>query len=195
MARAEEQAQQLATADPAQWITGQPEREADLAEEIVRWVYRLAQVGAWDVLDQYNPDSSGWDADVMLAWLRTAAATYATRIEQGTTEEVEAAAAEEDVPVAMAAVAAGLAAAATLHATTAAAEVVSFGGMDAARASGLTRKTWHTSSTNPRTSHAAQNGEAVDLGDVFSNGLRYPGDYAAGDVDETANCNCYLTYS
>lgn len=195
MDRADEQAQQLATADdPAAWITGQADREAELAELITGWVYRLAQVGAWDVLDAYNPDSAGWDAEMMLAWLRTAAATYATRIEQGTTERVEEAAAE-DVPVAMAAVAAGLAAAATLHATTAAAEVVSFGGMDAARASGLTRKTWHTRGPNPRASHAAQDGETVDIDDVFSNGLRYPGDYAAGEIDETANCHCHLTYS
>ncbi|WP_435112029.1 hypothetical protein [Nocardiopsis synnemataformans] len=194
VARAEDQAAELPSTSPALWIAGQADREASLAEVITGWIYRLAQVGAWDVLTEYNPDSEGWDAEVMVAWLRTAAATYAHRIEQGTTERVEEAAAAEDVPVALGVVAAGLATAATLHAVTAAAEVLSFGGTDAARASGLTRKTWRTGGPNPRVTHAAQNGETVDIDDVFTNGLRYPGD-SAGEVDETAGCHCHLTYS
>jgi hypothetical protein len=207
VARADAQAADLAAlldgpAPPdldAVWISGQPAREEEAAALITGWIYRLAQVGAWDVLDAYNPDSSGWDAEVMLGWLRTAAAAYAARIEQHTTDRLtEAAAAaaaeEQEWPVAAAAVVAGLGAAAALNAVTAAAEVLSFGGMDAARASGLTSKTWHTGGPNPRITHRAQNGETVGIDDVFTNGLRYPGD-SAGDADETAGCHCHLTYA
>lgn len=50
-------------------------------------------------------------------------------------------------------------------------------------------KTWITGS-NPRSSHAAMDGETVALSEDFSNGLAWPGD--GGDVDEVAGCNCDL---
>jgi hypothetical protein len=50
-------------------------------------------------------------------------------------------------------------------------------------------KTWNTISDNARASHAAMDGETVDIQDVFSNGLDYPGD-PTGDAAETAGCDC-----
>ncbi|MFD0384682.1 hypothetical protein ACFQ2B_27905 [Streptomyces stramineus] len=47
---------------------------------------------------------------------------------------------------------------------------------------------------NPRPSHKAQNGERVGLDDVFSNGLRWPGD-GRGEAKELANCHCTLDYA
>lgn len=38
-------------------------------------------------------------------------------------------------------------------------------------------------------------GETVGIGEPFSNGLYYPGDSQAGDVDEVAGCTCVLTIS
>jgi len=57
----------------------------------------------------------------------------------------------------------------------------------------LTSKTWRVTSGNPRDSHAAINGETVGIRDVFSNGLRYPGDFSGG-AEENANCKCVLDY-
>jgi hypothetical protein len=83
--------------------------------------------------------------------------------------------------------------AAATRATTAATEARSFGGHDAAGASGLTRKVWRTGGRNPRPSHKALDGESLALDDVFGNGLRWPGD-GMGRVEETARCNCDLDY-
>ena len=69
-----------------------------------------------------------------------------------------------------------------------------FGAHDGARAAGAGSKTWQVTSDNPRSSHAALNGETVPLGQSFSNGLRWPGDRDGG-VDETANCHCTLTFT
>ena len=68
-----------------------------------------------------------------------------------------------------------------------------FGAHDGARAAGGRNKTWHVNSGNPRSSHAAVDGETVDLGQTFSNGLRWPGDRAGG-IEETAGCECTLTF-
>lgn len=51
-------------------------------------------------------------------------------------------------------------------------------------------KTWITGG-NPRASHAAMDGETVGIDDVFSNGMKWPGD-SAGGADEVAGCNCGL---
>lgn len=53
-------------------------------------------------------------------------------------------------------------------------------------------KTWIVTSSNPRASHAALNGETVPYESVFSNGMQWPGDIDNGDVAEVANCQCQL---
>lgn len=63
---------------------------------------------------------------------------------------------------------------------------------DAARASGKTTKTWHTSSGDSRATHAAQNGMTIPIDDRFPNGLPYP--MAPAPPAETVNCECYLTF-
>lgn len=50
-------------------------------------------------------------------------------------------------------------------------------------------KTWITGS-NPRSSHAAMNGQAVPIDEPFSNGQMWPGE--SGDPDEVAGCNCQI---
>ena len=53
-------------------------------------------------------------------------------------------------------------------------------------------KTWVTTSSDPRASHAALNGETVPYGEAFSNGAQWPGDIDALGVEEVANCQCVL---
>lgn len=50
-------------------------------------------------------------------------------------------------------------------------------------------KRWIVTSSRPRSSHAALNGETVPIGKPFSNGAQWPGDPASG-VDEVAGCMC-----
>ena len=50
-------------------------------------------------------------------------------------------------------------------------------------------KVWHTTGSNPRTSHARIDGEQAGLDDTFSNGLAWPHD-SSGPADETAGCTC-----
>jgi hypothetical protein len=45
-----------------------------------------------------------------------------------------------------------------------------------------------------RDTHAAIDGERVDIGAAFSNGLRYPHD-PVGPASEVVNCRCSLTFS
>ena len=70
----------------------------------------------------------------------------------------------------------------------------SFGSREGARQSGLRTKTWQVNSGNPRPDHAAMDGETVDIEDVFSNGMRWPGD-PAGGADNNAGCECSLVFS
>jgi HK97 family phage portal protein len=75
--------------------------------------------------------------------------------------------------------------------------VAAFATVDAARQIALANnvkptKTWITG-PNPRTEHAAMNGETVPIDQEFSNGLDWPG--SGGDADEVAGCNCTVEVS
>lgn len=160
---------------------------------ILRHIYQLAQVGAWDILDEWNPDADGWAAENLLAYLDKAAATNAARMVDGRRTQLADPGKLEDFDEKLrdALTATGWAA---VWAATFGTEAIGFGRHDAAQATGLGNKTWHTTSTNPRPSHAAQNGETVAADDIFSNGLRWPGDHF-GDPEETVNCSCTVTYN
>lgn len=180
----------------ALWAAGSEDRLAQLQALLAHHGFRLAQVGAWEVLDVWNEEAEGWSADVMLAWILAAAETHAAQHEEAGRDAVATVQEEGGdgwrEALQSAAVAWGTAAAA--RAITASTELRSFGGHDAAGASGLTKKIWRTGGTNPRASHKAQNGESVSLDDVFSNGLRWPGD-GKGETKELVNCNCTLDYA
>lgn len=64
----------------------------------------------------------------------------------------------------------------------------------AARQNGGKSKTWVVSGPNPRPSHEAMDGETVGLNELFSNGMRGPGDVSGG-ADEVAGCTCTLEFT
>jgi HK97 family phage portal protein len=180
----------------ALWTKGSEDRLAQLQALLAHHGYRLAQVGAWGVLDVYNPEAEGWSAEVMLAWILAAAETHAAQHEEAGRAAVAAVQEEggDGWREALQSAAVAWSTAAAARARTAATETRSFGGHDAAGASGLTKKIWRTGGKNPRPSHKAQDGESVSLDDVFSNGLRWPGD-GQGKTKELVNCNCDLDYA
>lgn len=53
-------------------------------------------------------------------------------------------------------------------------------------------KTWRTTSGNPRSSHAALDGETVQYDEPFSNGAQWPGDIDNLSVEEVAGCQCII---
>lgn len=56
---------------------------------------------------------------------------------------------------------------------------------------GIKRHQWLTSGDDlVRESHLGVDGEVVQIGEVFSNGLLYPNDPTAGDAGEVINCRC-----
>lgn len=177
------------------WDGGAEDRLAQLQALIAEHGFRLAQLGAWGVLEDFNPEAAGWDPDVMLPWLLAAAQTHAEQHEAAGRDQVAAVEEEGgDWQAGLEHAADVWVSAAVTRAVTASTEARSFGSYDAAGASGLTRKVWRTGGSNPRPSHRAQDGEAVALDDVFSNGLRWPGD-GLGEAKEVANCNCRLDYA
>lgn len=56
------------------------------------------------------------------------------------------------------------------------------------------RKTWRTHSKHPRKAHAEMNGESVPIGELFSNGAKWPGDWVLG-IDGVAGCLCTVEVS
>lgn len=153
---------------------------------------RIAQSGASEVLDRWNPEADGWSADVMDPWLSKAADTNARRMNEGMVDqlaEVVTGAEWEDAARGVL-LAAGWAA---LWASTIGTESASFGRQDAAEASGLATKTWLTTSGNPRPSHAALDGTTIPVDGVFAIGGRWPGD-PFQPVEENAGCQCVLEY-
>ncbi|MFF2612683.1 phage portal protein [Kitasatospora sp. NPDC058046] len=175
------------------WAESSPARQAQLAALIQAHGLRLAQIGAWSVLDLYNPDADGWSADVMDGWLAAAARSHAEQFEQaGYAAALSSLGAEDGWQTGLKTAMTGWVGRAAVRAVTSATEARSFGGHDAAGASGLTYKVWNTGS-KARSTHARLDGDKVLLDDVFGNGLRWPGD-GRGEDAETANCNCRLTY-
>lgn len=166
---------------------------AGVLEPIVRaHMQRLAEVGAWEVLAQWNPESDGWGPEMVEAWIARAAATDAAAWARGMQDGIGRAATREDPDTALRAFLTSDALA-TVLAGAFALEALGFGAQDAAVKSGLGVKTWRVTSSNPRVSHAAQDGQTVRIDDIFANGLRWPGDHF-GDAGETAGCTCRLDY-
>lgn len=78
-------------------------------------------------------------------------------------------------------------------ATTGVTGAANFGAHEGAKQGGLRTKTWVSNSANPREDHAAMAGETVGIGDLFSNGMRWPGD-PAGGAENNANCQCSVAF-
>lgn len=163
-----------------------------LAAIILRSSPAVAAVGARGVLERFDPEYD-WSDDPMAGWLRAAAANTAKRTNQATEAQITAAAATPEWRDAVPAVFAARAARAPALATSITTETRSFGGHEAAKAVGARSKRWVVTSTNPRSSHAAIDGQTVPIDALFSNGGRYPGDHTLSP-DERAGCTCRLEY-
>jgi hypothetical protein len=153
----------------------------------------LAKGGAQEILVAWNPLSEGFTPAQMAAWIAKTATNDTTYLLTAITDRLRQIVGTDQFAAFMA------------HPDAAAYiiervrdawihEFINFGRHDAARASGLTSKTWHTTSTDPRPSHQALNGSIEALDNLFATGQMYPGDWAGGP-EEVAGCRCMVTYT
>ncbi|WP_394621292.1 phage portal protein [Lentzea sp. JNUCC 0626] len=164
--------------------------DESLSQVIVRHAVRIAETAADDVLDLYNPDRSGWNADVLLPWLTTASRTYATAMNTSTryllTEGLSDVASWK---TRVAGVLGDRASFVRLWSSRITTECAAFGGLDAAGPSGLTGKTWHAGHSG----HEHLDGVRIELSATFPNSCRWPGDLRGGRA-EAEGCTCRLTF-
>jgi len=170
--------------DEARW-------NEELHQDLFRMNAATATVWARFVARQIDLEL---DESLMLGYLDENARIGAENINRVTREEIAAKAMENDLVEAVGlvfavAITARVAEIATSKVTTAA----SFGSQEAARQGGLKTKTWQVNSANPRDDHAMMDGETVAIWELFSNGMRWPGD-PAGGAEQNSNCQCSVTF-
>ncbi len=170
--------------------------DGELADDLTRVTHTLA-----DLLGKAEAERLGYpdayDADQTVAFLRAVAERRAKAINETTKAQLDEAIADPDkepahvFEVAKDSRADGVG---SLVATAVAGFAVREAGQQIAQREGVKPlKTWVVNSRNPRSSHASLNGETVPVGEPFSNGMLFPGDY--GDADEVAGCQCSLDIS
>lgn len=170
---------------------------AALAAVILPHSYAIAQSGALTVLDKYNPDKENFSDEVMLPWLSKAADATAALIVTGLVAELAVRVVGPDwLDKVTGFLGDVVESGPELWAQNVATTSSSFGAFDAAKASGLGQKTWihRGSGDKSRPEHVAMDGETVGLTELFSNGLRWPGD-PSGSAEDNAQCNCIVEFS
>jgi hypothetical protein len=168
----------------------------ELAVDLLRLNNLTAMAWAEYMIEQTGADIEDMQAFQarMLPWLQEHSTIQATYINSQTRDAVTGALREVDP---LQAVKDLFAAAITVWAVRQAIGAVTtasnFGSHEAASAGNLRRKRWRVNSRNPRDSHQAMDGETVGIRDLFSNGLRWPGD-PRGSAEDNANCQCTVDF-
>ena len=164
--------------------------DSELSDDIFRLAVAVSSEIGPKAAERLGFTPDDYDTDRTLAFLRAVSDSHAKSINAATRYQLEDALGSDEpsdgvdsvwnVAQGQRSVAAAgtLVTAASGFATTEAARQVS---------GGRATKTWVTG-PNPRSSHAAMDGETVGIEEKFSNGMNWPGD--GGDVDEIAGCNC-----
>ena len=172
-------------------------------DELAADLYGLAvdvtsRVGA-GTAEQLGFDADDYSVERTLKFLRAVAESRASMINEATRRQITAALDDDLSDDAVKATPAGVfdeaeSSRADLAGVTLATTLTTFAVTEMGKQMGRpgVMKTWSTTSTNPRPSHAAMDGETVPIDDAFSNGLMWPGDVAGagGDANEIANCSC-----
>jgi len=154
----------------------------------IEWAKRM--------LEQMGTQIEDWEAfeDRLLPWLAEHSRIQAENFNTQTREALSTALLDPDPLEAVKGVFnTAITVRVVSEAVSAVTNASNFGAHEAANASGLRQKRWRVNSNNPRPTHAAINGETVGIREVFSNGLRWPGD-SRGSADETAGCQCSVEF-
>lgn len=172
--------------DESRWV-------GELSTDLFSMALQMATAAAKATLRALGLNPKDYDEDRTLAFIQAHAEGAAKVIERGTKDGLKAALASDDPGKAVATLFAGFATdRAEQIAHTEATAMSGFGTAEAAEKSGHeATKTWRTHSDNPRTSHAALNGETVALAAKFSNGGRWPGDVEL-PPEQRDGCQCSM---
>lgn len=140
----------------------------------------------------FDPDE--YDVDRTIEFLRAVSEREASDINATTRDQIDAALEDDDPDAAVANVfEVAVGARAAQAATTLVTQASGFGSTEAGSqlSGGTATKTWVVTSSNPRASHAAMNGETVGIDEDFSNGMKWPA--SGGDPAEVAGCRCEVS--
>ncbi|MFL2002023.1 phage portal protein [Microbacterium sp. A1-JK] len=187
-----------AKADASWWDSARWNRE--LADSLFAVSSVVTEAVAIKQIERMGLNPDDFDLNRTLNYLRAVAKSNAESINAATESEIsDALDSDEDPLDAVSYVfekaTSSRADQAGLTLATAVAGFASVEAVEQVRGTRSATKTWITTSSNPRASHAAMNGETVPIDDTFSNGARWPGDSSALDVDDIAGCGCDVQIS
>lgn len=164
----------------------------ELGEDLFALFVSLSSSTAQKAIEAAGGNSGAFDIDRLVDYLRAKASGVAEEINGTTLEQIEAALSDDEgdpAHVFEVAESQRVGAASLTLATT----VAGFATVEAAKQTGGASKTWMTTSSNPRASHARMDGETVAIENNFSNGMKWPGD--SSDADEVAGCACVVSFN
>jgi HK97 family phage portal protein len=165
----------------------------ELSADLLRVNSLMATSAALSTMESMGLDPADFDPAIMAAWLAESASAKAKAINITTFNAIaEAINAGQDPETEIKQLFTVYAdSRADQLSTSLGAAMAGFGSVEAGRHGGGpgTTKTWVTG-PKPRPSHAAMNGETVDIESTFSNGARWPADSSALTADDIAGCNC-----
>lgn len=192
----------LGAKSPAWWDGKRWDEE--LSDDLFSVAMTVSKSIARNTLDALGFDPDVYDSERTTAFLRKVADVRAANINATTLTQLQAALSGDVAEGALRATIEGVFDIATTSRSEQLGRTLSttfsnFASSEAVKQTGRpsVTKTWVTTSTQPRQSHAAMNGETVDREDTFSNGMQWPGDVEGAnyDFDEISNCQCVMEYT
>jgi HK97 family phage portal protein len=164
--------------------------DKELADDLLGESLDVSKAAALTALAGMGVDADKYSVDRTKAFLKTVSERIAQQVNAATLASLEGAFEDDDPDAPAHVFDVAESSRADQSGMTAAATYVGFGMVEAARQTKpQALKRWQVNSGNPRSSHAAVNGEEVSIDDDFSNGMKWPGSFN-GDVEEVANCQC-----
>lgn len=165
----------------------------ELSTELYGLAGRITAGAAKSALSSLGLDPNRFDEARTLGWLREHSDRVAQRLEEGTAAALAKALADPDPVAAVASLFASYTSGRAREvAETEVTALSGFGTTEAVKTSGhAATKTWRTTSSHPRSAHAALNGETVPIDGKFSNGAAFPGDIAL-PPEQRVGCKCEI---
>jgi len=162
----------------------------ELTVDLLALALQTAQRSGDEVVELFDTEWDVTEVEGLYEALEESSRGMAEEINVWTADHLEEALTDDDAVDATRGVFEGLVAArAAGYAKSRVSTVWNFARGVAAKSSGASQKRWRVTSGNPRSEHAALDGETVPIGETFSNGAQWPGDPVL-PVDERAGCEC-----
>lgn len=166
--------------------------DTELADDLETVMDAITEIAGQEAADLF--ELSDWSPAVMAAWLKEHRTASAAALNEDLLELLAEAEASDDIGIEEATLAKAGSWPTEVLAGTMALGLANWAAADTAGRADSAVKTWIVTAGNPRPTCAASNGETVPIGDVFGNGLRWPGD-STGAADLTAGCTCVMEIS